>query len=127
MVIGEPTFSASLLPWHNLLFWFSLQHVIPLTRGSDLNKAEQVGNGISLARKTCQLDPQFLMPKQARLWVVPVYYHDLWKIRAPLHEVEGFFMNEFPLGSLSFITNGNFYSLLYFLNSNKKFYIFSYC
>ena len=23
MVIGEPNFAASLLPWHNLLFWFS--------------------------------------------------------------------------------------------------------
>ena len=28
MIIGEPNFSASLLPWHNLLFWFSLQKVM---------------------------------------------------------------------------------------------------
>ena len=35
------------------------------------------------------------MPGLARLYCVPVHYTDLWKIRAPLHEVEGFKMTHF--------------------------------
>jgi len=95
MVIGEPSFSASLLPWHNLLFWFSLQHVFPIEGFKELNEVRKTGDDVSTAPKICKLDRQFIMPKQARLWVVPVYYHDLWKIRAPLEIVEGFNMNEF--------------------------------
>ena len=36
-----------------------------------------------------------MSPGLARLYCVPVHYTDLWKIRAPLHEVEGFKMTHF--------------------------------
>jgi protein arginine N-methyltransferase 7 len=108
MVIGEPNFSASLLPWHNLLFWFSFKHIIPIEGFKAVEKVGENGNELSTAGKICKLDPQFLMPKQAQLWAVPVYYHDLWKIRAPLQKVEGFNMNEFDC----LIMVGNIYTCL---------------
>ena len=95
MFIGEPSFSASLLPWHNLLFWFSIQHIIPIDAFIAHEKVGQNGNQTLTVGKICNLNPPFIMPKQAQLWAVPVYYHDLWKIRAPLRNVEGFDMNEF--------------------------------
>ena len=36
-----------------------------------------------------------LLPKQADLWAVPVHYEHLWKIRAPVENVEGFKMDHF--------------------------------
>jgi len=69
-VIGEPHFTVSVLPWHNLLFWFIISR-------------------LSLP------DTVKISPCRARLFMIPVHYVDLWKIRAPLHQVEGFKMKHF--------------------------------
>ena len=71
LVLGEPNFSAIVLPWHNLRYWFILDSL-----RSSLGDA-----------KIC--------PMSAELWAVPVEFRDLWKIRAPLRTVEGFDMAEF--------------------------------
>ena len=63
-VLAEPHFTVSVLPWHNLLFWFIR---------SQLDLPESVR----------------ISPCRARMFCVPVHYTDLWKIRAPLKEVEG--------------------------------------
>ena len=69
-VIAEPHFTVSVLPWHNFLFWFILDK---LSLPSTIK----------------------IIPGKARMYCVPVHYVDLWKIRAPLHHVEGFKMNHF--------------------------------
>lgn len=69
LVLAEPHFSASLLPWHNLYFWYCLNSVV--------TKAI------------------IIMPIKAVLYAIPVHYQDLWKIRAPLHQVQGFDMKHF--------------------------------
>jgi len=69
-VIGEPHFTMSVLPWHNLLFWFTV-------------------SSLNLPPTTT------LSPCKARLFLLPVHYVDLWKIRAPLGTVEGFKMTHF--------------------------------
>jgi protein arginine N-methyltransferase 7 len=71
-IFGEPNFSLSLLPWHNLLFWYSCNQI----RG----KANM---------------QMLVMPQKAEIWAVPVRFQDLWKIRSPLHQVEGFNMKKF--------------------------------
>jgi protein arginine N-methyltransferase 7 len=73
LIFGEPNFSLSLLPWHNLLFWYNLQSVL-----------KQVGSQSAV-----------ILPRKAELWAVPVHFADLWKIRCPLHFVEGFQMEHF--------------------------------
>ena len=62
-VLAEPHFTVSVLPWHNLLFWFILSKL-------ELPKAVRIS------------------PYMARMFCVPVHYTDLWKIRAPLHQVD---------------------------------------
>lgn len=69
-VIGEPHYSSSVLPWHNLLFWFSLS---PLSLPPTVT----------------------LSPHRARLILLPMHYTDLHKIRSPLGKVEGFSMDHF--------------------------------
>ena len=79
LIISEPNFSLSLLPWHNLLAWYCLDQVLA---------DDEPGGG---GRKTTRT-----MLAKAELWGVPVHYRDLWKIRAPLHTVEaGFKMKPF--------------------------------
>lgn len=71
-VFSEPHFTTSLLPWHALYCWY--------------------------ARSSCThlLDPSpTLAPRSATLWALPVWYRDLWKIRAPLHTCNGFKMGVF--------------------------------
>ena len=92
MVIGEPNFSASMLPWHNLLFWFTLEQ-LHLTEDHSYNNYSK--NRIAAAEKPVGLSSKFVFPKSAKLWIAPVHYHHLWKIRAPLHNVEGFDMEHF--------------------------------
>ena len=92
MVIGEPNFSASMLPWHNLLFWFTLQQ-LHLTEDRSYNNHSK--KKIATAEEPVGLLSKFVFPKSAKLWITPVHYHDLWKIRAPLHNVEGFDMEHF--------------------------------
>ena len=36
-----------------------------------------------------------VMPRSAELWALPVKFEHLWKIRSPLHAVEGFDMKHF--------------------------------
>jgi len=69
VIIGEPHFTTSVLPWHNLLFWYTV---------SSLNLTNII-----------------LSPFEAKLMLMPVHYTDLWKIRAPLKNVEGFKMTHF--------------------------------
>ena len=69
-VIAEPHFTTALLPWHNLHIWFLL-------------------NSISLSPSTT------IMPSKCRLYLVPMHFDDLWKIRAPLKSIEGFSMDHF--------------------------------
>ncbi len=76
--VGEPNFALSLLPWHNLRFWFCLDR---------LRKKIGPGGDSSGDLK--------ISPLSAEIWAAPVEYRDLWKIRAPLGEVEGFKMEPF--------------------------------
>lgn len=83
-VIAEPHFSVSALPWHNLLFWF-------------------VVNSLELPARAK------VSPCRARMFCLPVHYKDLWKIRAPLGQVEGFKMGHFDkiIESASTISDKN--------------------
>ncbi|KAG8230327.1 hypothetical protein J437_LFUL000598 [Ladona fulva] len=72
MVFGEPNFFSSLLPWHNLRFWFKKDSL------SELLHPEAV-----------------LLPRGASIWAMPVSFVDLWKIRAPVHSAEGLRMESF--------------------------------
>ena len=62
LILGEPNFSICMLPWHNLFYWYMLK---------------------SFTSKT-------ISPFKATVWCLPVQFQHLWKIRAPLNEVEGF-------------------------------------
>jgi len=69
-VVGEPHYTTAVLPWHNLLFWFSI-------------------SSLSLPPSTT------ITPSTARMYLLPMHYKDLWKIRAPLGIIEGFKMTHF--------------------------------
>ena len=71
--MGEPNFSFSLLPWHNLFYWYTLNSLW----------------------KEDKLRPKWLLPQRATLWALPVHYKDLWKIRAPVEYTEGFNLQPF--------------------------------
>merc|ERR1712012_1276902 len=62
--------STPLPPWHNLYIWFLL-------------------NSIDLSPSTT------IMPSKCRLYLVPMHFDDLWKIRASLKSMEGFSMDHF--------------------------------
>ncbi|XP_043198257.1 protein arginine N-methyltransferase 7-like [Amphibalanus amphitrite] len=72
VLFGEPFFYGSVLPWHDLHFWY---------------RARQLDGLCSEKTRT--------IPHSAELHCVGVEYRDLWKIRAPLHSVEGFKMDLF--------------------------------
>ncbi|XP_044125467.1 protein arginine N-methyltransferase 7 [Bufo gargarizans] len=81
-LIGEPFFTTSLLPWHNLCFWYSR------TALSD-NLAEDCA----------------VLPMSASLYVLAVEFKDLWRIRSPCGNCEGFdvsIMDEMIKKSLDF-------------------------
>ncbi|CAL1586982.1 unnamed protein product [Knipowitschia caucasica] len=67
VLLGEPYFSSSLLPWHSLRFWYSRSAVAPLLAPD--------------AR---------VLPRGASLHMVPVHFEQLWRIRAPCGSCEGF-------------------------------------
>lgn len=74
VLLGEPHFSTSLLPWHNVKFWFrkhSLQHLM------------------------CDQSELVTIPQGFSLKAVGVDFKDLWKIKAPVHTVEGFDLSSF--------------------------------
>ena len=67
LLAGEPFFTSSYLPWHELYFWYAR---------TELDQF---------------LDDQAkVLPRRANLWIVGLSFRDLWKIRAPVGEVEGF-------------------------------------
>ncbi|XP_050700027.1 protein arginine N-methyltransferase 7-like [Eriocheir sinensis] len=72
LVFSEPFFSTSLLPWHALYCWYARNSCLHLLGPSP-----------------------HLLPGRLTLWGLPVRYRDLWKIRAPLRECNGFTMDVF--------------------------------
>ncbi|KAG8521778.1 Protein arginine N-methyltransferase 7 [Galemys pyrenaicus] len=67
LLLGEPFFTTSLLPWHNLYFWYVRTAV------------DQ------------HLEPgAVVMPQAASLHAVVVEFRDLWRIRSPCGDCEGF-------------------------------------
>ena len=81
------------MPWHNLLFWYSLQHLVGSHQETEFSPVKD--DRIDSPGNIQMSDPEFVMPMKAILRGVAVHYHDLWKIRAPLHNVEGFDMKPF--------------------------------
>ncbi|KAK7873770.1 hypothetical protein R5R35_005767 [Gryllus longicercus] len=72
VVLGEPHFFTTLLPWHNAYFWYMKQEISSL------------------------LSPcTTILPAEATVWAMAVEFKDLYKIRAPLCNVEGFAVAEF--------------------------------
>ncbi|KAI1890068.1 hypothetical protein AGOR_G00169410 [Albula goreensis] len=67
VLIGEPYFSTSLLPWHSLFFWYCRTALAQL-----------------LQPDVC------ILPQSATLWMAAVEFRDLWRIRAPCGTCEGF-------------------------------------
>ncbi|XP_077371640.1 protein arginine N-methyltransferase 7 [Festucalex cinctus] len=67
LLIGEPYFCTSLLPWHSLYFWYCR------TTLADLLQPNAT-----------------ILPCSATLHMVAVEFRDLWRIRAPCVTCEGF-------------------------------------
>ncbi|XP_072836614.2 protein arginine N-methyltransferase 7 [Pogona vitticeps] len=82
LLIGEPFFSTSLLPWHNLYFWYARTAL-----------ARHLTNDVTV------------LPQSASLHVMIVEFKDLWRIRSPCGTCEGFdvsVMDEMIKKSLDF-------------------------
>ncbi|XP_076813930.1 protein arginine N-methyltransferase 7-like isoform X1 [Clavelina lepadiformis] len=67
LLAGEPFFTSSYLPWHDLYFWYAR---------TELD---------SYLHPNCKI-----MPYRAHLCIAAVEFENLWKIRAPVSNVEGF-------------------------------------
>ncbi|XP_036881170.1 protein arginine N-methyltransferase 7 isoform X3 [Manis javanica] len=67
LLLGEPFFTTSLLPWHNLYFWYVRTAV-----------DQHLGPGA------------VVLPQAASLHAVVVEFRDLWRIRSPCGDCEGF-------------------------------------
>ncbi|NWX75635.1 ANM7 methyltransferase, partial [Alca torda] len=67
VLVGEPFFTTSLLPWHNLYFWYARTAVT-----SHLTSSATV------------------LPQSASLHMMIVEFQDLWRIRSPCGTCEGF-------------------------------------
>ncbi|XP_060604526.1 protein arginine N-methyltransferase 7-like [Ruditapes philippinarum] len=72
IIIGEPVFQSSLLPWDNMCYWYLSQ---------------QFGNHLS--------DQCKVLPGKMTIYAIAVNYVDLWKIRADVGICEGFNIQEF--------------------------------
>ncbi|XP_054856113.1 protein arginine N-methyltransferase 7 [Eublepharis macularius] len=82
LLIGEPFFSTSLLPWHNLYFWYA--------------RSAMASHLTSNAT---------IFPQSASLHMMIVEFKDLWRIRSPCGTCEGFdvhIMDEMIKNSLDF-------------------------
>ncbi|XP_069509791.1 protein arginine N-methyltransferase 7 isoform X2 [Ambystoma mexicanum] len=80
--IGEPFFTTSLLPWHNLYFWYARTAV-----------ESHLSNNATI------------LPQSASLHMMVVEFKDLWRIRSPCGNCEGFdvsLMDEMVKNSLNF-------------------------
>jgi len=97
MAIGEPSFSFSLLPWHNLFLWYSVHSLIDFNNsaGDCPTNNTKGGNVTSSSTMKKHMSHGSLMPLKATLWALPVHYHNLWKIRAPVQTTEGFNLQPF--------------------------------
>ncbi|XP_026569941.1 protein arginine N-methyltransferase 7 [Pseudonaja textilis] len=69
LLIAEPFFSTSLLPWHNLFFWYA-RTALESHLTSDVT----------------------VLPQSASLHLMTVEFKDLWRIRSPCGTCEGFDM-----------------------------------
>ncbi|XP_038662871.1 protein arginine N-methyltransferase 7 isoform X1 [Scyliorhinus canicula] len=82
VLIGEPFFTTSLLPWHNLYFWYARTYLAKL------------------------LSSEFtVLPQSAKLLAMAVEFENLWRIRAPCGVCEGFnvsLMDDMIQNSLNF-------------------------
>ncbi|XP_006860390.1 PREDICTED: protein arginine N-methyltransferase 7 [Chrysochloris asiatica] len=67
LLLGEPFFTTSLLPWHNLYFWY-----------------------VRTAVDQYLAPGAVVMPQAASLHAVVVEFKDLWRIRSPCGDCEGF-------------------------------------
>ena len=72
LVIGEPYFCTTLLPWHNLLFWYSRTEI----------------QDILVQNPT-------VLPKVVSIKAIAVDFDHLWKIHAPVGICEGFNLDHF--------------------------------
>ncbi|XP_063168825.1 protein arginine N-methyltransferase 7 isoform X2 [Candoia aspera] len=82
LLIGEPFFSTSLLPWHNLYFWYARTAL-----------ANHLTSDVTV------------LPQAASLHLMTVEFKDLWRIRSPCGTCEGFdvrIMDEMIKNSLDF-------------------------
>ncbi|NXU19031.1 ANM7 methyltransferase, partial [Pardalotus punctatus] len=67
VLVGEPFFTTSLLPWHNLYFWYA-RTSLSTHLASDVT----------------------VLPQSASLHMMIVEFQDLWRIRSPCGTCEGF-------------------------------------
>ncbi|KAG0422940.1 hypothetical protein HPB47_001226 [Ixodes persulcatus] len=72
LLLSEPFFSTSLLPWHNLQFWFLRPEIEHLLAPGAIT-----------------------LPGTAVFYGLAVEFDHLWKIRAPVREAEGFDLSAF--------------------------------
>ncbi|NXV59144.1 ANM7 methyltransferase, partial [Molothrus ater] len=67
VLVGEPFFTTSLLPWHNLYFWYARTAV-----------SSHLASNVTV------------LPQSASLHMMIVQFQDLWRIRSPCGICEGF-------------------------------------
>ncbi|XP_068459183.1 protein arginine N-methyltransferase 7 [Clinocottus analis] len=82
VLMAEPFFSSSLLPWHSLFFWYCRSALAGVLRPDAA-----------------------ILPRAASLHLLAVEFQDLWRIRAPCGSCEGFSvspMDEMVQKSLDF-------------------------
>ncbi|NXH84528.1 ANM7 methyltransferase, partial [Edolisoma coerulescens] len=82
VLVGEPFFTTSLLPWHNLYFWYARTAV-----------STHLASNVTV------------LPQSASLHMMIVEFQDLWRIRSPCGICEGFdvqTMDEMIKDSLNF-------------------------
>lgn len=72
LIVAEPFFSSSILPWHNLQFWYIRDRLL-----------EVLPKNVKI------------IPSSAKFYIMAVQFKDLWKIRAPVQSVEGFSLKPF--------------------------------
>ena len=72
VLIGEPYFQASTLPWHDLHFWYART---------------------ALAHRLNER--AYVIPQSATMRAIAVDFEHLWKIRAPIGICEGFDISHF--------------------------------
>ena len=72
VLIGEPSFQSSTLPWHDLHFWYART---------------------ALAHRLNE--KAYVIPQSATMRAIAVDFEHLWKIRAPVGNCEGFDISHF--------------------------------